>query len=320
MRRIVQELDADILLFNAPVERPRDRRIINWLTSRKLRPNLFMILVTNGGDPDAAYRIARCIQNHYQKFTICVSGSCKSAGTLLLMGANELVFTDHGEIGPLDIQMAKKDELWGFESGLTVMTALSALYENAQDAFNHFLLSLTTGSGGRLTARTASEIAAKLTESLFSPLSEQIDPVHLGEINRSMAIAKEYGKRLLEKGKNADEDILRRLVGDYPSHGFVIDKEEAKTLFKSVRDCTDDERALMVDFENWSVWPASSPWVRFVSDDILEEDEENAKAAAATAGAQILEQPGADGAVPTAAGDVPPNGQPPVAGTDGVRN
>lgn len=144
MRRIVAANDTDILMFNAPIERPRDRRFIKMLSNRACRPNLFMILVTNGGDPDAAYRIARSIQDHYQKFILCVSGICKSAGTLLLLGANELAFSENGEVGPLDIQLAKKDELWESESGLTVMTALTALSENAQDAFDHFLMSLTT--------------------------------------------------------------------------------------------------------------------------------------------------------------------------------
>jgi hypothetical protein len=62
------------------------------------------------------------------------------------------------------------------------MTALSALYQNAQDAFDHFLVSLTTRSGGRITVRTASEVAAKLTEALYSRISGQIDPIHMGEV------------------------------------------------------------------------------------------------------------------------------------------
>ena len=291
MRRIVAASDTDILMFNAPIARPRDRRLINLLSTRKCKPNLLMILVTNGGDPDAAYRIARCIQSHYQKFTACVSGLCKSAGTLLLLGAQELAFSEHGEIGPLDIQLAKKDDLWGQESGLTVMTALTALYENAQDAFDHFLISLTSRSGGRITVRTASEVAAKLTEALYSRISGQIDPIHMGEVNRSMAIAKEYGKRLMEKSKNFDDENLQQLISAYPSHGFVIDKEEATSMFKNVRCCTPDEVALLEDLEHYALTPAASPWVRFISDDIIEEDLKNAVAEVAP----ILEQSGVDG-------------------------
>ena len=308
MRRIVEATDTDILMFNAPIERPRDRRIIKLLTTRQLRPNLLMILVTNGGDPDAAYRISRCIQNHYTKFTVCVSGICKSAGTLLLLGAKELAFSQHGEIGPLDIQMAKKDEIWESESGLTVMTALSALHENAQDAFDYFLLSLVTRSGGRITVRTASEIAAKLTEALYSPISEQIDPIHMGEVSRSMAIAKEYGDRLMAKSENFESpaDTLKSLISGYPSHGFVIDREEAAKKFKNVRECTVDELALLEDFGLYSLVPnALSPWVKFVSDDILEEEAANA----VTEGTTVLEQPGATGTPAPTTTSIPTDGQ-----------
>jgi hypothetical protein len=305
MRRIVATSDTDILMFNAPIERPRDRRIIKLLGSRQCKPNFFMILVTNGGDPDAAYRIARSIQNHYATFTVCVSGACKSAGTLVLLGAQELAFSDHGEIGPLDIQMATKDDLWGQESGLTVMTALTALYENAQDAFDHFLISLTTRSGGRITVRTASEVAAKLTQALYSGISEQIDPIHMGEVNRSMAIAKEYGKRLMVKSKNFDDDTLQALISGYPSHTFVIDREEAATKFKIVRACTPDEVALLEDLDSFALTPSAVPWVRFLSDDIVEEDRANATSQIGT----VLEQPGTARTVAPPAGDVPPNNQ-----------
>lgn len=308
MRRIVDAADTDILMYNAPMERPRDRKLIKLLSNRPCRPNLLMILVTNGGDPDAAYRIARALQKHYKKFTVCVSGICKSSGTLLLLGADELAFSENGELGPLDIQMAKKDELWESESGLTVITALTALSENAQDAFDHFLVSLTMRSGGRVTVRTASEIAAKLTQALYAPISEQIDPIHMGEVKRSMAIAREYGERLIYKSEICDREELGRLISGYPSHGFVIDKAEAKGLFKKgkVRDCTPDELALLDDLEGYALIPrGDSPWVRFISDDILEEESTHA-----AAGSQaVLEQPAAAGASAETNGNVSPDSQ-----------
>jgi hypothetical protein len=226
---------------------------------------------------------------------------CKSAGTLLLLGANEFAFSEHGELGPLDIQMAKKDELWDFESGLTVMTALTALHESAQSAFDHFLMTLTSRSRGRLTARTASEIAAKLTEALYSRISEQIDPIHIGEVNRSMEIARQYGQRLIDGANNCKEGALDALLGGYPSHGFCIDKKEAELLFRSVRDCTQNELALLQELGNYTLMPSASPWVKFISDDILEEDSQDANPTSDT----ILEQQRANGSIPQAVGTVP---------------
>lgn len=299
VRGVVSAQNADVLIFNSSIERPGDRLLIKDCQDRKFRPNLFMMLLTAGGDPDAAYRISRTLQNHYEKFVCCIPGVCKSAGTLILLGAQELVFSEHGEIGPLDIQMAKKDDLWESESGLTVMTALSALHQNAQEAFDHFLVSLTTQSGGRVTMRTASEVAAKLTEALYAPISAQIDPIHMGEVYRSMSIADHYGKRLIAKGKNCDNGALRRLISDYPSHGFVIDSAEASNLFKNVRHCNQDELTLLAELGSMARILSDTPLVKFISDEIEDQPSVNEK--------NVLERPGIEGPPAAAAENVPGN-------------
>jgi hypothetical protein len=45
MRRIVEASNVDILMFNAPIERNRDRRLITATSRRKCRPNLLLILI-----------------------------------------------------------------------------------------------------------------------------------------------------------------------------------------------------------------------------------------------------------------------------------
>lgn len=211
-KRAIAELtdsaSADIVLCNAAIERGLDGRIISLCHDRRRRPNVLLILVSEGGNPDVAYRIARTLQCAYERFSCLVSGYCKSAGTLLALGAHELVFGNHGELGPLDVQMAKKDELMESESGLTVMTALTALHEKAMLAFEHFFIQTTVRGAGRITVRTASTIATELTRALFSPISDQIDPLHVGEAWRSMAVAKAYGERLMEKSKNFSSEKL----------------------------------------------------------------------------------------------------------------
>ena len=174
--------DADIYLYNGETRRPSDEQVLRCCIARKRRKNAILLLVTEGGDPDAAYRIARCFQEHYTIFTCIVPGYCKSAGTLITIGAHELVMTDGGELGPLDIQMSKKDELWESQSGLTVTAALSALHERSYLAFEHFFLTMKRKGRTSITLRTATEIAATLTAGLFSPIFQQVDPMHVGEI------------------------------------------------------------------------------------------------------------------------------------------
>ncbi|MDR4485377.1 MAG: hypothetical protein R3B95_19630 [Nitrospirales bacterium] len=242
--KISEANDADILLFNGSLRKPADRKIIEDLCRKKCRKNLILILVTDGGSPDVAFKISRCLQDNYDKFSVFVTGICKSAGTLVAIGANEIIMSDFGELGPLDVQLQKADELMETSSGLTDLTALTALQSRAFNMFERYFLELKGRSGGRITLKTAMDVAGNIMVGLYGEIFSQIDPMRLGEISRAMNIGLEYGERLNKKGKNLKENALATLTGGYPSHGFVIDRCEAKDLFTNLREPTDNEMEL----------------------------------------------------------------------------
>lgn len=243
-KKIAQDHATDVVLLNTPLERGIDNKFMIAATKRHRRPNLLLILVTPGGDGDAAYRIARFIQDHYEKFTVFVPGYCKSAGTLCVLGAQEVVMSDQGELGPLDVQFYKKDELDELSSGLVIGEALDTLQEQAFGMFENYLLAMKQKSGGQISLRMAAETSATLVTGMFEPIFRQIDPMLIGDVGRSMAIAKDYGTRLIRIGQNCTDENLSALIGTYPSHGFVIDRLEAEQLFKNVRAPTNDEERL----------------------------------------------------------------------------
>jgi hypothetical protein len=236
---------ADIILINASMDRGVETKFIEKCSKLRLRENASVIIVTNGGDADVAYRIARCLQQRYARITALISGQCKSAGTLLAVGAHELAFSDHGELGPLDVQLRKADDMWAATSGLTVMNAFTALQSKSEEAFADFALNIKARSGGSVTFKTAADIATKLTVGLFANIYQQVEVMHVGEAARAMKIAEEYGQRLDRVADNLkDGSSLGTLVAGYPSHGFVIDMNEARSLFKNVRPLTAKEREL----------------------------------------------------------------------------
>ena len=241
---VAEQLDADVIHYNGLLERHQDGLLIGECIRRRKRKNVLLILVTPGGDADVAYRVARCLQTKYERFALYVSGYCKSAGTLVAMGAHELVVSDHGELGPLDVQMSKKDELWQTQSGLTVMDTLMALQNKAFLAFEEFFLNITAGSRGSITLKTATQIATEMTTGLFAPLYSQLDPLHVGEAGRAISIASFYGNRLLTEGRNIAPEALEFITSAYPSHDFVIDRQEASRLFGEVREPTSEEAIL----------------------------------------------------------------------------
>lgn len=229
----VNELDCDVVIYRGPVQPPFDRRLMLEVRKRKSRDRVLLCMATNGGSADSAFRIARCLSQEYRSFTVFVDAVCKSAGTLIALAANELVMSDAAELGPLDVQLSKPDELDEWTSGLTPIQSLSTLRQQSFESFEDYFLKMRYRSGLQITTKTALEIAAKLVIGLYGPIFEQMDPMRLGEIQRAMMIAFHYGERL---GKvNLRPGALERLIAEYPSHGFIIDRTEAGQLFHNVR-------------------------------------------------------------------------------------
>ena len=237
--------DTDYYIYGGPIETSGYRSICETLEKRRnnKKQKVILILCTGGGNPNAGYRIARALIHHYGaiNFRVAVPAECKSAGTLICIGAHSIILFDQGELGPLDVQFQKKDELFQQSSGLDIVRGMTYLKDDALEAFNKFLLDINGGSG--LGTKVASEIASNLVRGIYEPIFAQIDPVRLGEMNAALQIAHEYGTRLNKKSANLKDNALSKLINNYPTHGFVIDRAEARDLF--IRVEPPDERVAL---------------------------------------------------------------------------
>lgn len=238
---IAKARDCDVMVLNYTMEHGLHYLFQDFLKQRQAtRKNLLLIVTTEGGDPDSTYRIARCLQQRYEQIAIVVAGWCKSAGTLLCIAGHELIVADAGELGPLDIQIAKSDELGERSSGLTVEAAFEKLQEQSFELFIRNLSDIKSKIGGRITFRTAADLATQMVIGATSDIYAKFDPVTIGEDHRANRVAEEYAIRLNLKARNlrvdgrSSSNGLEMLLRGYPSHSFVIDREEAKRLFKQV--------------------------------------------------------------------------------------
>ncbi|MCB1953388.1 MAG: SppA protein [Zoogloeaceae bacterium] len=230
-----QENDCDIIVYAGPISRHGYDQLCSVIPTVR-RTHCLFVLMTYGGDAHSGYRIARALSHNYPdpgRIRILVPHACKSAGTLICIGAHELIVADKGELGPLDVQVQKPDEMMQLTSGLDIIRGLSYLRDELLGSFREFLIDINQGSG--LSTAIASEIASKLTIGMYNPIVGQIDPLKLGEMQAALTIALEYGKRLNERTKSLKSNALSRLTMQYPSHGFVIDRKEIRQLFKTVR-------------------------------------------------------------------------------------
>lgn len=231
--------DRDLIVISAGVSRQLHHRLSVLLRDGQKQKKCTVFLTTRGGDPDGAFRIARCLRHHYEHVRLVIPSFCKSAGTLMAICADELVIGDLGELGPLDVQVRHTSELAARSSGLDIIQALKMNLDHVQDAFQSTLLSMRTGVG--LSTKLAGEFAVKVAIGIAEPLYNQIDPNRLGEMQRSLRIAYEYGSRLNKYTNSLREGALDTLVAEYPAHGFVIDRKEAGELFTSVESPTKEE-------------------------------------------------------------------------------
>lgn len=240
-RDVAARIDADFYVFNGTVEAPRDLSCMLAVHKNKKKKTAILLLVTDGGSPDAAYKVTRYFQEKYDRFTVLVPGRCKSAGTLIAVGAQEIAFTPYGELGPLDIQLTKVDKFDQLQSGLTIQDSLTTLEGRALDSFYRIVKEYMQANDGLLSFPAASKAASDFVTQLYAPIFSRIDPEEVGARARSMRIAIDYGQRLAIKGQNLKPETLKLLAEKYSSHSFVIDQSEAEQLFLRVRSATKDE-------------------------------------------------------------------------------
>ena len=69
-----------------------------------------VLLHSAGGQADAAFLAARCIERHCGSFSVIVPRYAKSAATLFALGATKILLDDIGELGPLDVQLFDVDQ------------------------------------------------------------------------------------------------------------------------------------------------------------------------------------------------------------------
>ena len=230
--RVAEENSADVYLYAGGLHSGSVNDLINCRPENP-KQDALLLLYTNGGDAHEAYKLTRFFRAQYSgEFTIFLPSVCKSAGTLVAIGADKVIMSPQGELGPLDVQISERDELWEYRSGLIPSQALKTIREEAMDFFIDCFLRLRAGTGLQLTTRTSVEMAADATIGLFEPLLRQVDPLRVAEIYLSMRIAEEYSNRL--NSRNVKEGAVRKLVYEYPSHNFVIDYQEASDLFEIV--------------------------------------------------------------------------------------
>ena len=230
---VAEKYDADIYLYSGSIDHNGFGKVVDAFAPGG-RPNALLILTTHGGLANSAYKISRFFQSQYERFDIFIPSVCKSAGTLLALGANRLIMSTFSELGPLDVQLYERDEIGARKSGLLSHSAFEALKAETFQMYEHIMLSIKQRSGDNISFPVASNVAGDMAARVMSPIFAQISPNVLGSDYRDLQVAIEYGSRLAQTGGNISAIAVQFLTEQYPSHDFIIDMQEAEALFNDV--------------------------------------------------------------------------------------
>lgn len=188
---------------------------------------------SGGGDGNTAYKLALMLRAAACRVRVVVPDYAKSAATLLALVGDEIYMAPGAELGPLDAQMSEEGK--GTISALSIARAADAV---ASDA-----VAIAARGGAELLYATGLSRAETLNAMLsfsaqFSePLVRQLDPKMVHSAKEWLHVTTRYAERLLTRtlGKQHAETVARRLVEDFPTHGYVISFDDAGALGLPVR-------------------------------------------------------------------------------------
>ena len=175
-------------------------------------PRISLVLYTLGGDPQAARSIANLISTFCDELEVIVPSKCRSAGTLICLGADTIVMSKRATLGPID------PSIISFVNPVVPGTTLpNALPVSVEDV-NAFI------EQARL------ESPNQPIEKVFDRLAVSVHPLVLGRAFRARAQIRMLAERLLSKhmtDRKAIERILDFLCTESGSHDYTINPEEA---------------------------------------------------------------------------------------------
>lgn len=187
-------------------------------------PRLDLFLYTRGGGTDTVWPMVTALRAHTDHLSVLVPWRAHSAGTLICMGADEVVMLDEAELSPIDPttgnQFNPRDPTNpGVQFGVSVED-VTAYFELARE---------------QVAKERGKAIEEQSRLEVFRLLSGQVHPLALGNVQRVYTQIRRIGRRLLKlhlaDAEDAELDtIVKGLTTEFYSHLHAISRDEAVEL------------------------------------------------------------------------------------------
>jgi hypothetical protein len=185
-------------------------------------PRLNLFLYTVGGDSLAGWALVSLVREFSETFGVIVPFRALSCGTLIALGADELIMAKGAQLSPVDPSLASPYNPPG--PGQTPSRTVQLLPVSVEDVIGY--LKLARDEAGIKGDEGISKIMAVL--------SEKVHPMALGAVYRSREQIRLLASKLLgmhEKDSKKITKLVDTLTKELPSHQYLISRREAKGEF-----------------------------------------------------------------------------------------
>lgn len=208
---------------------------------KKPIPRLDIFLCTNGGSGTVPWRMVSVFREFSKSLGVLVPYRAYSAGTLLALGADEIVMHPFAELGPIDPTVGNPFNPIEQGSGRRIGISVEDV---------RAYISFVKSSG-----ITHEDELIKAIEIL----ANKVHPLALGNVERFLQQSRMIATKIMRTHcKRADDHKIKEIVENLASklyfHGHPINRKEAKEdlklQVKEVPEVEDDMWKLYLDFES----------------------------------------------------------------------
>ncbi len=236
-----------VLFYNDEYAEPdiseKDIEIINkefrksgYTRNNKIE-DLDILLHTHGGDPDSAYLIAQVIRDYSNNVTFLIPICANSAGTLICLCANKILFGDYAVLSSIDIHYNEETELVNIDYFMQFARDCREMIEEM------FV------DEGYENAETNVE------GDLLTTMVKDVGTLRIGKYYRERNLTGSYARRLMydymfadnPNKENLTDDIVEEILYKNPSHDYRMDYNICKTLGLPVERMGDQEHEKSVE-------------------------------------------------------------------------
>lgn len=213
---------------------------------------LALFLYTPGGDSVAGWGLVNLLRQYCNKLKVLIPFRALSCGTLISLGADEIIMGRHGLLSPIDPSV--NSPFNPPAPGIQQPGAISLLPVSVEDMVGFLDL-----------ARR--EIGLKGKNSMVSVLNilaNKVHPLALGAVYRAREHNSSLARRLLlthlnDKGKV--NRIVAQLTQELPTHNYLIGRKEALQDI----ELHINEPSGEIDQMMWGLYKEYEGWLRLTS-------------------------------------------------------